>query len=143
MQMDNGKQALFFGDEKKAKADNAKEFGVFGEEMARAHLLSEGYVIRECNWRMNKLELDIIAQLGDTIVFVEVKSRNGKHTDPLDSVTPKKIKNMISAAKAYLKSEKHTYDARFDIITLVGSKEDYILEHIPDAFLIPLQNTHL
>ncbi|MCM1152646.1 MAG: YraN family protein [Muribaculum sp.] len=130
-----------FGDEKRMKADDAKDFGRFGEEMARAHLISEGYAICETNWRINHLELDIIAQLGDTIVFVEVKSRNGKHSDPLDSVTPKKIKNMISAAKAYMKTLKHDYDARFDIITLVGSKEDYILEHIPDAFLIPLSNS--
>lgn len=108
------------------------------ERLATEHLIVEGYTIRERNWRAGHLEVDIIAQLGNTIVFVEVKSRSGRHRDPLDAIDSKKIRNLMRAADRYLKMQEDFFDARFDVITIVGTAHDRKLDHIPDAFVLPL-----
>ncbi|MCM1377081.1 MAG: YraN family protein [Clostridium sp.] len=120
--------------------ENDNELGQFGEEMAMEHLMKEGYVIRERNWRAkNHAEIDIIAQYGEMIVFVEVKSRSGTFQDPLEAVTPKKIRKIISGANIYMKMVEHDYSYRFDIISIKGTPDHFELEHIPDAFIPPLR----
>ena len=56
-----------------------------------------------------KLEIDIIAQIKDILVFVEVKTRlNEDHGDPEDGVTLKKQRFIIKAANYYI-IEKNKY----------------------------------
>ena len=49
--------------------------GAEGEEAAAAHLRRLGWKILDRNWRSRHLELDIVAEERDTVVFVEVKTR--------------------------------------------------------------------
>lgn len=113
------------------------EWGHIAEEIARDHLIVSGYTIREMNWRMGNLfEVDIIAEMGNSIIFVEVKAR--KNIDPVDAVNNKKRKLMIKAANIYLNLLPRFYEYRFDIITISGTRDNYVLDHIPDAFLPPL-----
>lgn len=116
------------------------EWGAAGENLATEHLIKEGYTIRERNWKCGKLEIDIIAQTGSMIVFVEVKSRNGKHGDPLDAIDSQKINRIVNAANIYMKSIDYDMDSRFDVIAITGNANDYTLEHIPDAFFPPLRS---
>lgn len=120
----------------KEAPDNS--FGPFGERIATEHLIAEGYAIRERNWHQGHYEIDIIAQQGSTIVFVEVKSRRGDYQDPLESVDRKKISRIVSAANVYMQMAELDFDTRFDIITLTGTPENYKLEHIEEAFFPPL-----
>ncbi|MFN1911072.1 YraN family protein [Clostridioides difficile] len=72
---------------------NNKEKGDFGEEIAVNYLLSKGAKILEKNYRLRIGEVDIIANIGDEVVFVEVKSRsNIKYGYPCESVDFKKEK---------------------------------------------------
>ena len=68
---------------RKAQKENImslqKEIGNKGEEIARQHLLSLGYKLLETNWHFHHYEIDIIAQDGNELVIVEVKSRTGTH----------------------------------------------------------------
>ncbi len=114
------------------------EFGRFAEEKATEFYITEGYAIRERNWRLNKIEIDIIAQKGETIIFVEVKARSGRDMDPVDAVTPEKMRLMAKGADSYLRRLKGRYEYRYDIFTLTGDMENYTTEHYPDAFLSPL-----
>ena len=115
------------------------ELGMMGEEMATRLLSGKGYRIRERNWRSGKLELDIIAEMGGEIIFVEVKTRrNDYFTTPKDSITPKKIKNIVMAADAYIKEHEIDLPARFDVIEVVGTGDDAMIDHIEGAFLPPL-----
>lgn len=109
--------------------------GSKGEMLAMRYLQEQGYAIRELNWRSGHKELDIVAQERDVLVFVEVKTRTTDYYgDAADAVTPAKMKNLIVAAEAYIKSKKIDADVRFDIITVVGSGDDCKIEHIPNAF---------
>lgn len=111
------------------------QLGKWGEELAVAHLEGLGYAIAQRNWRHNHLEVDIIATKGRRMVFVEVKTRSSIDYDPLQAITPRKKSLLVHAANAYLLSLKHTFEAQFDIITIIGRPGNYTLDHIPDAFI--------
>lgn len=112
--------------------------GAWGETLACEKLITEGYAIRERNIRIGHYELDIIAMKGNRIVFVEVKTRSNQHCDPLEAIDNKKILRMTRAANAYVIAHDIPHEVQFDIISIVGTPDDYILEHIPDAFSAPL-----
>lgn len=115
------------------------EFGKLGEEKAQEHLIKLGYIIRELNWRSGKVELDIVAEKNNRIVFVEVKSRTSDIILPTEAVNRKKINNLIRAANAYIDFCNINNEIQFDIITLIGTPDEFELEHIEDAFLAPLK----
>jgi len=114
------------------------ELGKWGEETAAKYLTERGYVIRERDWRSGHRDIDIIATTPDgiTVVFVEVKTRTTDViTDPEDAIDEKKIRNLCYAANDYVKMHNVVEELRFDIITIVGTKESgATIDHIEDAF---------
>lgn len=113
--------------------------GAWGEKVAVDHLVSKGYAITETNWRMNHLEIDIIAMHGDRIVFVEVKSRSNVDDDPIMAVDRTKMRNMARAANCYVQARDIPHEIQFDIIGISGTPDNYRIEHLADAFLPPLK----
>ena len=72
-------------------SDGRRRLGAFGERLAAAHLEAKGYRIRARNYRCREGEIDIVAQDGDTLVFVEVRTRRGDALGgPAESVTATK-----------------------------------------------------
>ena len=70
--------------------------GQKGEALAVDYLKRKGYQILHTNWRFEKYELDIIARIGNDIVFVEVKTRSGSsHGFPEQAVTQKKAETLF------------------------------------------------
>lgn len=111
------------------------ELGNKGENLAIALLRKKGYTILAENWRFGKNELDIVARIGETMVFVEVKTRStDTFGDPSKSVKKGKQKRTVEAANAYLEKFEIDLEARFDIISIVtfGSKTN--IDHMEDAF---------
>lgn len=109
--------------------------GKKGEMLASRYLLNEGYAVLHYNWRSGHKEIDLIAKQGDTLVFVEVKSRASElYGNAEDAVTDKKIRHLISAAQAYILKYDVDLKFRFDVITVIGQCEPYRIEHIEDAF---------
>ena len=124
--------------DKKIQGKSNREWGAEAEKIAAEWLLTHGYVIRHQNWRIkNTIEIDIIAELPGTMVFVEVKARHDRD-EALEAVDAKKIRKMVRAADTYLKELDKIFQYRFDIITIIGTKENYTLEHFPDAFYPPI-----
>ena len=118
------------------------ETGRRGEDLATAFLLSKGYSILERNWKSGRKEIDIIAQDGTDIVFVEVKTRTDENVLPAtDAVDARKRQRIIFVAEAYIRLCKLNLSPRFDIITIVGQAPNQQIEHIVDAFIPPLR-TH-
>lgn len=112
------------------------------EEIASRHLLSEGYVILQRNWKAGKLELDIIARKDSILIIVEVKSRKEDDiVDPLDAVDDKKIRRIILATDSYIRQNDWNGDVRFDLISIIRPIEgETLIEHIEDAFYPPIMN---
>ncbi len=77
--------------------------GVRGENFAARFLRAQGYRILDRNVQLGKYEIEIIAQDGDTIAFVEVKTR--ETTDPVkpeENVDREKQRRIIAGARKYL-----------------------------------------
>lgn len=117
----------------------SRQWGEEAEQIAADYLLMKGYTVRERNWRYkNLIEIDIIAQTGNTVIFVEVKARSKEDGDPIEAVDNKKMLKMVRGADRYLSAQLEWYDCRFDIISISGNASDYDLKHIETAFIPPL-----
>ena len=94
--------------------------GQEGEQMARDFLISHGYIVREVNWRMGHLEVDIIAEEPGArlLHIVEVKTRtNVEHFDPMKAVNAAKQRNLINAANGYVRYYQLRLGVQFDVMT--------------------------
>ncbi len=110
------------------------QLGEKGEELATQHLMKNGYSILHENWRSGRNELDIVARIGETVVFVEVKTRSTDYFGaPSQAVSLAKQKRMIEAANDYLEQHELDLEARFDVISIVTGSETR-LNHMVDAF---------
>ena len=95
--------------------DPRKRLGARGEQLAAQHLEAQGYTILDRNWRCAAGELDIIAQEGETLAFVEVRTRRGSAgPTPEQSITPAKQAKLIELAQTYLQ-EHHLADTQWRI----------------------------
>ena len=103
--------------------------GQDGEKQAVAYLKKSGYRILEKNWRHHPVELDVICQNDDTIVFVEVKTRKDENEESaMNAFNSAKKKNILTAACAWLtQNEKWGNPCRFDFITITGAEKN--LQH--------------
>ncbi len=114
------------------------DIGQRGERAAAAYLQGLGYRIVERGKRLPGGELDLIALDGNTVVFVEVKSRQAPLLGPPEeAVTPEKQRRLTRLALRYLK--RHGLlerRARFDVVAVVWPPEANrpTIKHIPNAF---------
>lgn len=98
-----------------------KPLGQQGEDAAARYLKRQGYRILERNRYLGRNEIDIIAQEGDTIAFVEVRTRRVlDDVPPEDTVGPTKQQSLRKAAKRYidLYGDDSLY-YRFDIVSVI------------------------
>ena len=109
-----------------------KELGRAGEAKAEEILREKGYRILERSCRTKLGEIDLVAQDGKTLVFVEVKARSGLSFGlPQEAVHKKKQRHMVRAALAYIKQKRlGVIPVRFDVVAISPEKT----EHIPNAF---------
>lgn len=122
--------------DKRQQGTENREIGALAEQLATDYLFSEGYSVRERNWRIgNRFELDIIAEKDFTVAFVEVKYRKEGMDAALEAVDKNKRNKMVKAADVYMRNLPMPYQYRFDIITVTFEGENYRIEHLPDAFM--------
>ena len=112
-------------------------FGQSAESIADEYLRKKGYRIIDRNVRSPSGELDLVARLGDTVVFIEVKARRTeKYGGVSYSINRRKEQRIIKLAAQYLaKHHLHGQPCRFDVILCKGGQTAPIeIEHIEDAF---------
>ncbi|MBK6834991.1 MAG: YraN family protein [Bacteroidetes bacterium] len=111
------------------------EIGKIGEEIALKFLKNLGYEVLELNWRFRKLEIDIIAKDGDTLVVIEVKTRKSDTFGAPDVfVDKKKQRFLIKAINEYVNQKNLENEIRFDIVSVLYDNNQEKIEHIKDAF---------
>ena len=111
------------------------ELGKLGEELAVDFLEKNGYEILETNWTFQKAEVDIIAKKDAILAVIEVKTRSSlDYGLPQDFVKPKKIQLLVKAINEYVTQNDIDVDVRFDIVAIHKENNEFILEHIEDAF---------
>ena len=112
------------------------QLGSSGEELASSYLQAKGYEILARNYRFKRAEIDIIAQLGKLLVFIEVKTRGSdRHGFPEEFVSTKKVNLFLLAADEYIYQHNWQHDIRFDIISLTATPSgEFNIHHVEDAF---------
>ena len=116
-------------------ADNVKK-GRTAEEIAAAYLKRKGYRILERNYQIRGGEIDVVAEVGSFLVFVEVKERKASAmVSPLESVTRKKRELLLRAAEVYLLRRPTQLQPRFDVVGIVRERDgSYRITHFENAF---------
>ncbi len=112
--------------------------GKKGEQAATQFLQKKGMHIINRNWRARHLEIDIICKDKNTLVFVEVKTRNKTGcTKPYETLTLKKRYHIIKAAQNYLSHNRLWHlPCRFDVICILTKGHCLELEYYPHVFKI-------
>ncbi len=111
-----------------------RNFGRRGEDLAHRYLRRNGFTVVARNWRppQGGGELDIVAWEGETLVFVEVKSRtSGEWSAPERDIDAEKISALRRAARDYVRrSGADESRTRFDAVSITGDA----ITHLRDAF---------
>ena len=111
------------------------QLGIKGEQLAVDFLLKNGYDIIERNYRFDKAEVDIIAQKENILAIIEVKTRSTvDFGNPQDFVKPKQIQRLVKAVDEYVTVNELDVEVRFDIIAIVKEKNNFVIEHLENAF---------
>jgi len=96
-----------------------RDLGDFGERVAAHRLEAAGMRVVARNVRFGRIEVDFIAEDGDSLVFVEVRTRRGREDWAAASVTPAKLRRMWQFAAGYCDANAIPLDrARIDLVAI-------------------------
>jgi len=109
--------------------------GKEGEAIAVRFLRRNGYRIVQKNYRTPIGEIDIIARDGDTLVFIEVKTRESlRYGPPFESVNSRKRLKITKVATLYLKRFRNIPPCRFDVVSINYRDGRPVVDLIKGAF---------
>ena len=109
--------------------------GKRGEELAARFLAKRGYALIDANWRTRIGEIDLITKTGETLVFVEVRSRTGRsHGTAGESIGPIKQRQITRMAEQYLQYHATPGPCRIDVVTVDFLPDGQVsIEHLIGA----------
>jgi len=127
---------------------NSDLSGAGAEKLAKHFLQKKGLTILENNYATRRGEIDLIAKINNTIIFIEVRYRGQNHYGtPAETVTYQKQQRLIAAASHYLQVHNLTESTicRFDVVSISPNrdidsnksqdkKKPYRVEWLPNAF---------
>lgn len=113
-----------------------KEIGNMGENFAAEYYRKLGFEIKERNFLCRGGEVDIIAENGEYIIFVEVKTRSENAIySPSEAVDLKKQKKLCLAAEKYLSENENEKQPQFDVFEVyLSGNRIYKIRRIENAF---------
>jgi putative endonuclease len=116
--------------------DIRQRLGESGEDLACRELTNRGYAILERRYRTRHGEIDIVAQDGETIVFVEVRVKTTREFGTAaESVTPSKQRRVVAMAVDYLaRNNAINRPCRFDVVAIDGIGKERRIAIIRSAF---------
>ncbi len=112
------------------------DLGKEGEQLALKEVKRLGYTCIQRNYRCPLGEVDLVAKDGDTLVFIEIKTRKGKDLAyAKEAVDGRKKRQLSKVALAYMKAhECCDVKSRFDVVAVHWSEGGARIEVVKDAF---------
>jgi putative endonuclease len=120
--------------------------GIDAEAAAAGFLTRLGYRILATRWRCRGGEIDLIAEDGRTVVFVEVRMRTSlAHGRPEETIGSLKRRRLVGAAASWLTACGRGRPCRFDVVAIASrgeekersngaAKQSMEILHLKDAF---------
>lgn len=117
-----------------------QRFGELGERIAARWLRRRGWRIVAHRFRNGRRDLDLVAELGATVAFVEVKARRGDDFGgPVEAVTWRKQRELIRSANVWIDRFGTPETAyRFDVIGVLMSGGTVRVRHVENAFPVTI-----
>lgn len=107
--------------------------GAYGEAIAARHLIGQGMVLLDRNWRCDLGEIDLVLRHGRTLVVCEVKTRSSlAYGSPLEAVTERKAARLRRLAARWLAAhELRPAEIRIDLVgVLVRAGAPAEVDHV-------------
>ena len=125
--------------EKAVRGGDRSALGLWGEDQAARYLEAAGYQILERRYRCREGEIDLIAQNGPYLCFVEVKLRkNNRMGEAREFVTYSKQQKLRTAALRYLSEHPTRLQPRFDVTEVYAPQGERtrapVIRHWENAF---------
>ena len=113
-----------------------QKLGALGEQQAAAFFEGQGYRIVAQNHRCRRGEVDLIAERGDLLVFVEVRTRaSAAFGGPEETVGAAKQRRVVAAARDWLARRRGPErGVRFDVVAVTDGPRGASLQHFENAF---------
>lgn len=116
--------------------NNKQKIGNLGQKIAKQFLLQNNYTIIGEHYVIRGGEIDLIAKVGQEIVFIEVKTRSSaKYGQPEDAVDKHKLRFLLKTAEHYLRNKKiyNKVQYRIDVIGIVlRPGKEAVITHLLD-----------
>jgi putative endonuclease len=114
-------------------AQQRTALGAYGEATAARHLVDQGMVLLDRNWRCEAGEIDLVLRDGRVLVVCEVKTRSSTvFGTPLEAVTEQKAARLRRLAARWLAAhEVHPEEVRIDLVgVLVPPGAPVLIDHV-------------
>ena len=114
-------------------AEHRRALGMYGEAYAARHLVEQGMVLLDRNWRCEAGEIDLVLHDGRVLVVCEVKTRTSSaFGSPLEGVTARKAARLRRLAARWLADhDLHPDEVRIDLVgVLVPNGRSPHVDHV-------------
>ena len=113
-------------------------FGEMGERVAERWLKRQGWRIMQRRFRSGHRDIDLVAERGGIVAFVEVKARSGiRFGDPVEAVDWRKQRELARSAKVWIDRNGRCDESyRFDVIGIWLAGDRVRVRHIENAFAL-------
>jgi putative endonuclease len=102
-------------------AARRKALGLYGETLAARHLVQQGMILLDRNWRCDEGELDLVLRDGDVLVACEVKTRSsiecGTPHEAVDDIKLARLRRLVMRWRAA--RGVHAPDVRVDLVAII------------------------
>ncbi len=117
---------------------NTTKIGNAGEQEATELLTGKGYAIIDRQAHIGRVEVDIIAQKGNRIILVEVKTRKEGHVDDNFAMDREKLSRLARAADSYVRMKNLPHEVQIDAVLVTNHPDGTSsLVHLEDISLPP------
>ncbi len=114
-------------------AARRREVGRYGEDAAARHLVEQGMVVLDRNWRCEAGEIDLVLREGRVLVVCEVKTRSSTaFGGPVEAVSETKAARLRRLAARWLEDHRvHPEEVRLDLVgVLLQRRGAPVVEHV-------------
>ena len=115
---------------------SGQELGLHGERIAERWLVHRGWRVIQRRYRNGHRDIDLVAESGQTIAFVEVKTRRGAaFGGPVEAVNWKKKRELSRSAFTWIDRHGRPGESyRFDVVGVLVNGDHVRVRHVENAF---------